>query len=116
MSEEKWEVVWNIFGYKLSWYGEKLYKFIPIHLLLGASVSLPIWAILTVANAWAVLGVWGIIIKIILSVINPLLLGGCIEWTQNDYRNRKWADRREWLLGSVRDVITYLGVAWVVFI
>jgi len=103
--EEKWSVTWHIFGYELGWYSKK-FMFILIHILLGVIVSVPIWAIVDNLPMTA---------RIILAVY-PIFLGGCIEWTQNDKTGKKWADRKVWLLGSVRDVLTYGLFSWVVFI
>lgn len=106
---DKWEIVWTIFGYRLSWYGKKFYFYIPIHTVIGAVVSLPAFFIISQYM------IPPVEFRVIL-FITSIFLGGCIEWTQVDKTGKKWVDRKVWLLGAMRDVVTYSGLAWVVFI
>ena len=110
-------VTWRFFGYGLGWYGKK-FLYICIHVIIGCAVSLPAWAILTFTpsvDVWYYLKHWGIVLRVFLAIM-PLIVGGCIEWTQNDKTGKKWIDRKVWLLGSARDVLSYALFSWVVFI
>jgi hypothetical protein len=87
-----------IFGYGLGWYPKKaLYLF--IHIIIGfatfLSILLPV--VFGLELAWIITG----------AVFSALLVGSYIEWTQNDYSGKEWADRKVWLLGSIRDVLFY---------
>ena len=94
-----------IFGYGLGWYPKKfLYLF--IHIIIGAIVSLPVWFFVNDLSIYARIALF----------LNSLIIGSCIEWTQNDYAGKEWADSKIWFLGSVRDVIFYAGASWIVFL
>ncbi len=103
-------MTWKIFGYELGWYWKKIYLYLPVHIFLGGLVILPVNFIVI-----SYFGYNPLPLKITLIALS-LLLGGCIEWTQNDYSGKEWIDRKVWLLGSVRDVIFYAGSAWVLWI
>jgi len=103
-------MTWNIFGYELGWYWKKIYFCLPVHILLGAVNMLIVHFYIRFRY-----GINDPILNCILTALS-IYLGSCIEWTQNDYAGREWADRHKWLLGSVRDVVFYAGAAWVMWI
>ena len=113
-------MTWKFFDYELGWYAKKIYFYLPIHIIIGGLVSLPVWGILTYFSIFNSLDMirlenWSMFIRLLL-FFNSLLIGSCIEWTQIDKTGKLWSDRKVWLLGSIRDVIFYMGISWIVFL